>query len=289
VAKAMALLGAHLPTRGNLASALELGAQLGCQVVQLFVKSPMQWMAPPLTEAAVSAFLDARSRTKPQILVAHAAYLINLASPKREVLQLSRQALLEEARRCQRLGIAFLVVHAGAHLGSGERSGLQRLRDSLHWLLDHLDNSSTPVTLLLENTAGQGSCLGARLGQLATAIGDLPCELVGVCLDTCHLFAAGYELRTEEGVAALAKEIAETVEWQRVRLLHANDSLRPFGSRVDRHWHIGEGHIGMNGFRALLRHPHFSSLPIVLETPQAERKHAENLRRLRSLFATPQS
>ncbi len=285
----MVLLGAHLPTRGNLASALELGARLGCQVVQLFVKSPMQWTAPPLTEAAVSAFWDAHSHTKPQLLVAHAAYLINLASPKREVLALSRKALWEEAQRCQQLGVAFLVVHAGAHLGSGERVGLRRLRDSLHWLLDRLDNSSPPVALLLENTAGQGSCLGARLEQLATVISDLPCDLVGVCLDTCHLFAAGYELRTEESVAALAKEIAETVGWQRVRLLHANDSLRPFGSRVDRHWHIGEGHIGMDGFRALLRHPQFSSLPIVLETPQAERRHAENLRRLRSLLATPQS
>jgi len=285
----MALLGAHLPTRGNLASALELGARLGCQVVQLFVKSPIQWTAPPLTEAAVSAFWDSRSHTKPQLLVAHAAYLINLASPKREVLALSRKALWEEAQRCQQLGVAFLVVHAGAHLGSGERVGLRRLRDSLHWLLDRLDNSSPPVALLLENTAGQGSCLGARLEQLATVISDLPCDLVGVCLDTCHLFAAGYELRTEESVAALAKEIAETVGWQRVRLLHANDSLRPFGSRVDRHWHIGEGHIGMDGFRALLRHPQFSSLPIVLETPQAERRHAENLRRLRSLLATPQS
>jgi len=257
--------------------------------VQLFVKSPVQWTAPPLTEAAVSAFWDARSHTKPQLLVAHAAYLINLASPKREVLRLSRQALLEEARRCQRLGIAFLVVHAGAHLGSGERRGLQRLRDSLHWLLDHLDNSSPPVTLLLENTAGQGRRLGARREQLATVISDLPYELVGICLDTCHLFAAGYELRTAEGAAALAKEIAETVGWRRVRLLHANDSLRPFGSRVDRHWHIGEGHIGMVGFRALLRHPHFSSLPIVLETPQAERRHAENLQRLQSLITTPQS
>ena len=285
----MGLLGAHMPTRGNPAAALEAGAALGCQVVQLFVKSPMQWTAPPLSDAAVLAFREAHRRTALSCLVAHAAYLINLAAPDPEALRRSRLALLDEWHRCQLLQVPLLVVHAGAHLGSGEAKGVQRLRDSLNWLLDRTDGAVFPVTLLVENTAGQGTCIGYALEHLAAALDGLPVARVGVCLDTCHLFAAGRDFRTPDGVNALAQDIAAFVGWQRVRLIHANDARRPLGSRVDRHEHIGDGHIGAKGFQHLLTHPKFATVPVVIETPNAFHMHAHNLQRLRSLLVTPQS
>jgi deoxyribonuclease-4 len=209
---------------------------------------------------------------------------VNLASPRPDVLLQSRKSLLEEMQRCHLLGIPFLVVHAGAHLGIGERKGIQRMRESLHWLFDRLPSLPFPVTLLIENTAGQGTCLGYTLEQLAEIVEGLPKERVGVCLDTCHLFVAGYEIRTPKSVDELAKLIEGTVGWDRFKLLHANDSLQPLGSRIDRHWHIGKGQIGLEGFRALLSHPKFAQLPIVIETPGTEVQHLENLQRLRELL-----
>ncbi len=280
----MPLLGAHMPTKGDLVSALEAGRAIGCEVVQLFVKSPLQWTAPPLRDSVVTTFREESRRSGLALVAAHAGYLINLASPRPDVLLHSRRALLDEMQRCHLLGIPVLVVHAGAHLGIGEGKGLQRLRESLHWLFDHLSSLPFPVTLLLENAAGQGTCLGYSLEQLAEVLEGLPPERVGVCLDTCHLFSAGYELRTPESVEQLAQLVGTTVGWERVKLLHANDSLNPLGSRVDRHWHIGEGHIGLDGFRHLLHHPQFAPLPVIIETPDAERRHAENLQRLRTLL-----
>lgn len=279
----MPLLGAHMPTRGEPASALDAAHNLGCEVVQIFVKPPIQWIGTPLTDAAIIAFSNAQHRTNVRMVFAHAGYLVNLASARPDVLLQSRKAILDEMQRCHLLGIPYLVMHTGAHLGIGEKRGIQRLRESLHWLFDRLPLIH-PVTLLLENTAGQGTCLGYTLEQLAEIVEGLPPERVGICLDTCHLFVAGYELRTSESVDELAKSIESTVGWERVKLLHANDSLHPLGSRIDRHWHIGKGHIGLEGFRYLLSHPRFSQLPVVIETPEPELHHAENLNQLRMLL-----
>jgi deoxyribonuclease-4 len=280
----MPLLGAHLPTKGEIASALDAAQRLGCEVVQLFVKSPIQWAASPLSDAAIATFMTARERMGIRLVIAHAGYLVNLASPRPDVLLQSRKSLLGEMQRCHLLGIPFLVVHAGAHLGIGERRGIQRMKESLHWLFDRLPVLPFPVTLLIENTAGQGTCLGYTLEQMAEIVEDLPKEKVGVCLDTCHLFVAGYEIRTPESVEELAKTIEGTISWDRFKLLHANDSLHPLGSRIDRHWHIGKGQIGLEGFRSLLSHPRFAQLPVVIETPGTEVQHSENLQRLRELF-----
>jgi len=280
----MPLLGAHLPTKGEIASALDAAQRIGCDVVQLFVKPPIQWAASPLSDATIATFATARERTGIKLLIAHAGYLVNLASPRPDVLLQSRKSLLEEMQRCHLLGIPFLVVHAGAHLGIGERKGIQRMRESLHWLFDRLPSLPFPVTLLIENTAGQGTCLGYTLEQLAEIVEGLPKERVGVCLDTCHLFVAGYEIRTPESVDELARTIEGTIGWDRFKLLHANDSLHPLGSRIDRHWHIGKGQIGLEGFRTLLSHPKFAQLPIVIETPGTEVQHLENLQRLRELL-----
>lgn len=279
----MPLIGAHLPMKKEPASALDAAQKLGCDVVQLFVKPPLQWAAPPLSDANIVNFIGAKERTKVKFVVAHAGYLVNLASPKPDVLLMSRKALLDEMQRCHLLGIPLLVVHAGAHLGVGEKRGIRRLSESLHWLFDRLPALPFPVTLLVENTGGQGTCLGYTLEQLAESIEGLPREKVGVCLDTCHLFVAGYELRTPESVERLAELIDETVGWERIKLLHANDSLHSLGSRVDRHWHIGKGEIGIDGFRNLMSHPKFIQLPIVIETPDPDSHHAENLHQLRAL------
>lgn len=282
----MPLLGAHIPTKGDPASALNAARQLGCDIVQIFVKPPIQWMAAPITDATIMAFKNAQLQTKVKMVIAHASYLVNLASTRPDVLIQSRKAVLDEMQRCHLLGIPYLVVHTGAHLGIGEKRGIQRLRESLHWLFDRLPLIH-PVSLLLENTAGQGTCLGYTLEQLAEIVEGLPPEKVAICLDTCHLFVAGYELRTSESVDELARLIDGTVGWSRVKLLHANDSLHPLGSRVDRHWHIGKGHIGLEGFRHLLSHPKFSELPVVIETPEPELHHAENLQQLRMLLESP--
>lgn len=279
----MPLIGAHLPTKGDLVASLDAAKRLGCEIVQLFVKPPLQWSLSPLTDATVINFTNSRQKANIMV-VAHAGYLINLASPRPEVLLQSRRSLLGEMQQCHLLGIKYLVVHAGAHLGIGERRGIKRMQESLHWLFDRLPNLTFPVTLLIENTAGQGTCLGYTLEQLAEIIEELPSDKVGICLDTCHLFAAGYELRTRESVNELAKLVENTVGWERVKLLHANDSLHPLNSRVDRHWHIGKGQIGIEGFRQLLSHPKFSQLPIVIETPDPESHHAENLRQLKVLL-----
>jgi deoxyribonuclease-4 len=279
----MPLLGAHMATKGDPSSALNAARQLGCEIVQIFVKPPIQWTAAPITDTTIMAFKNAQLQTRMEMVIAHAGYLVNLASARPEVLIQSRKAILDEMQRCHLLGIPYLVMHTGAHLGIGEKRGIQRLRESLHWLFDRLPLIH-PVSLLLENTAGQGTCLGYTLEQLAETVEGLPTERVAICLDTCHLFVAGYELRTEEGVKELARLIETTVGWDRVKLLHANDSLHPLGSRVDQHWHIGKGHIGLEGFHRLLSHPKLSQLPIVIETPEPELHHAENLQQLRMLL-----
>jgi len=211
----MPLIGAHLPTKGDLVSALDAAQRLGCDIVQLFVKPPVQWAASPLTDAMIADFVSANRKANIMV-VAHAGYLINLASPRPDVLLQSRRSLLEEMQRCHLLSIKYLVVHAGAHLGIGEKRGIRRMRESLHWLFDRLPGLTFPVTLLIENTAGQGTCLGYTFEQLAEIIERLPSEKVGICLDTCHLFVAGYELRTRESVNELAKLVENTIGWDRV-------------------------------------------------------------------------
>lgn len=280
----MPLIGAHLPTKGELVAALDAAQRLGCEVIQLFIKPPIQWAVSPLSDASIIKFRDAKQRTNLALVIAHSGYLINLASPRPDVLLQSRKSLLDEMQRCHLLGINYLVVHAGAHLGFGERRGIRRMKESLHWLFDRLPNLSFPVTLLIENTAGQGTCLGYSLEQLAEIVEGLPPEKVGVCLDTCHLFVAGYELRTKESINELARQVEMLLGWEMVKLIHANDSLHPLGERIDQHWHIGKGHIGLEGFRCFFSHPKFSQLPVVIETPEPELHHAENLRQLRMLF-----
>jgi deoxyribonuclease-4 len=272
--------GAHMPTAGGLHNAIYSGRDVGCEVVQVFTKSPQQWKAREITDEDVEAFLRAQEETGTGCLAAHDTYLINPASADPELLQKSRDALADELVRSSRLRIPFVVMHQGALGGAEEADALRRLADSVKFALDR--GPSDGSVLLLETTAGQGQCLGHRFEQIAFILNDVgETDRLGICLDTCHLFAAGYDLRDAESYQRTMTELDELVGLHRVRLVHANDSKRELGSRVDRHANIGEGHLGLEAFRLLLTDPRLAHVPVVLETPKAGDMDPVNLAALR--------
>lgn len=278
-------LGAHVSTAGGVARAFERGAEIGCEALQIFVKSPNQWRGRAFSEDEPEAFRTGRAEAGGLPVVAHAAYLINLAAPDPTVLERSLAGLADELDRSDALGLDGLVVHPGAHLGEGVEAGIARIAESLDAVLaDRPDG--TPV--LLEITAGQGTVLGRTLEELA-AIRDASRhpDRLAFCLDTCHAFAAGYDLRTAEAVAEFVDRVAATIGIERVACVHLNDSTGELGSRRDRHANIGEGAIGAEGFRAWLAEPRLAALPSLLETPMGDDDggHARDLARLRELLA----
>ncbi len=274
-------LGAHRATTGGLHQALLSADAIGAQVVQVFTSSPMQWQPRPLDPAALALWHETRAEASVELAVAHDSYLINLAATDEAVHAKSRHAFAEELRRCQALGIPYLVTHPGAHTGAGEEAGLRLFAQTLRALYDAQPELET-ITLL-ETTAGQGSCLGYTFEQIADLLAqiDLP-ERLAVCLDTCHVFAAGYDVRTADGVAAMLDAFDRVIGLDRLRVIHLNDSKNPLGSRVDRHERIGRGTIGDACFAALLRDPRLADVPMLVETPGLEH-HEEELRHLRQL------
>lgn len=278
-------LGAHVSAAGGLPNAFERAADIGCDTLQLFVKGPSRWAAKPLTDEAVEEFRQARAVSGAAPLVAHAAYLINLAAVDPEILDKSRRALADELERCGRLGIDALVVHPGAHMGAGEELGVERISESLDAVLESL---SVPGTkLLLENTAGQGTVLGRRLEQLAAMReGTASPSSIGICLDTCHAFAGGYALHQEAGYRAFFDRVFELFAPDDLGCLHLNDSQRPFDSRRDRHANVGEGEIGIEAFERLVNDSRLEHVPMILETPLGDDKdgHRRDLGRLRSFL-----
>jgi deoxyribonuclease-4 len=282
----MAILGAHISTAGGAAKAFGRGAEIGCHSMQIFVKSPNQWRAKALADADVESFRAAHV-SAPQPIVAHAAYLINLASPKEEVLEKSKAALLDELQRCTALGVSGLVLHPGAHLGEGEDAGIDRIARSLDEVLAADGSLSTKV--LLENTAGQGSTLGSKFGQLQRIIELVDnSDMVGACLDSCHAFSAGYDLRSGAAYRDTMDEFASTVGLARLAVLHLNDSKHPLGSRKDRHENVGAGQIGLEFFARIIHDAALSELPMILETPLGDDGlgHKNDLEILRNLEAT---
>lgn len=272
-----------MPTAGGLGKAVRRGFDIGCTTVQVFTSSPQQWKAKEVTDAMVDDLGSTEAETGIRALVSHDSYLINLCAPDDELRAKSMAGLTGEIMRCARYGIPLVVSHMGAHVGQGEEVGLTRVAEATLAVLAETPDS---VTLLMETTAGQGSCLNWRFEQLATVL-DLcrrPARL-GVCVDTCHIFAAGYDIRTPEAYAATFAEFDRVVGIDRIRAIHANDSKHGLGSRKDRHEHIGKGEIGLEAFRCLVNDPRFENVPIVLETPDAETHHAENLAVLKSLIA----
>jgi deoxyribonuclease-4 len=279
-------LGAHVSVAGGLASAFGRAGELGCDAIQIFVKNANQWRARELAGEEVDAFREARAASAVGPLVAHASYLINLAATDPAILEKSLDALLDELVRCSRLGVDGLVLHPGAHLGAGEEAGIAQVAAALDAVLGHLPDVSTRV--LLENTAGQGSCLGWRLEQLAAMRGRVAePDRVGFCLDTCHAFAAGYAIHEETGFAEFLAEVEERLELDALGCLHLNDSVKPFGSRRDRHAHLGEGEIGLACFERLLTEPRLKAIPMILETEPGDgmEGHRRDLEILRGLVA----
>ena len=275
--------GAHMPTAGGVHKAVTGGAAIGCQSVQLFTASPRQWKAAPPDREAVHKFRRAVEATGVGPLIAHDSYLINLATQDPALLEKSRQAFLDEMRRAEALGLDFVVTHMGAHTGAGIKAGIRQLAASLNWLYEQIPTFRVQVAL--ETTAGQGTNLGGDFDHFPQifALVHEP-ERLRVCLDTCHAFVAGYDLRDPAAVHATLTEFDQKVGLDRLCAVHANDAVKGLGSRTDRHAAIGEGCIGPTGFAAFLSDPRLpDGLPIILETPDAETRHPQNLWQLQQL------
>lgn len=275
--------GAHMSIAGGLHKAFARGEEVGCQAMQIFSKNERQWQGKPLSDEDITLFKAEQARSGIGPLLVHDSYLINLASPKDDLWEKSIAAFADELERCQRLGVPYLVTHPGAHTGSGCDSGIERVTQALNRLFAAGIGGETIV--LLENTAGQGSCLGGRLEELVWILERVrhP-ERVGVCIDTCHLFAAGYDIRTPRGYTATFDRLIELLGSERIKAFHLNDSQGSLGSHLDRHAAIGEGQIGVEGFALLVNDPRFESLPMILETPkEPEGADIRNLTLLRTL------
>lgn len=276
-------IGAHTSIAGGLARALERGAALGCDVIQLFTSSGRQWRRRDLSADEVDAWQRTRVATGVMPAMAHASYLINLAATRRDLRERSRRALAAEYRRCGRLAIPYLVFHPGAHMGTGVDRGIARIAAALDRILGA--DPDNPTLLVIENTAGQGSAIGHRFGELGQLLArSRHPDRLGVCLDTCHAFAAGYDLRGDAGWDRTLSALLAEVGADRLRALHVNDSKAELGARVDRHEHLGRGHIGLPALRALVNDPRVRGLPMVIETPKpVDRADPVNLGILRAL------
>jgi deoxyribonuclease-4 len=279
--------GAHMSVSGGVALAFDRLAAVNGEALQIFTANQRQWQPKSPTPAEIDAFQARRGQAPGVQVASHDSYLINLASNNPEAVAKSVAAFAEELRRCAALGVEYLVAHPGSHLGEGVEAGLARFATNLDQAIRQSE-VGTAVMVLLENTAGQGTNLGASFAELATIIArsTFP-EQLGVCLDTCHAFAAGYDLRTPEAYAATMAEFDRVIGLSRLKFFHLNDAIKGLGSRIDRHTHIGQGEIGLAGFRNLVNDPRFANHPMVLETPKSDDLHEdrENLAVLRGLLA----
>ncbi len=284
------LIGTHVSARGGLHRAYERGERIGCTTIQVFTKNSNQWGGRPIADEDIQKYKTARGKATIAPVVAHAAYLINLSAVNPVVLRRSRNALEDELRRCETFALAGLIVHPGAHMGKGEQEGIRRVAESINAV--HEKAAGLRTLTILETTAGQGSSLGCRFEQLRAIIDRIEQkERMAVCIDTCHLFAAGYPIHTDAGWESTMREFDDTIGFSRLAVVHVNDSRRELGSRIDRHEHIGHGLIGKDGFRMLMNDPRFASLPKILETEKSEDMHedVENMAVLRSLVRDPLS
>jgi deoxyribonuclease-4 len=276
------LIGAHISTKGGLHTVFGRAAEINASALALFAKNSNQWKGKELTDSDVALFQELRT-VRP--IVTHASYLINLATTNAEFHRKSIAAMIDELDRAERLGAHGVVLHPGAHMGAGVDAGLEQIARSLDQIHAALPNHK--VVTLLETAAGQGSCLGCsfeELGRIIELVDDK--KRIGVCVDTCHIFAAGYEIRTRDGYERTIDELEKHVGIENVGVFHINDSKKPLGSRVDRHEHIGDGMIGRDAFGFLLNDPRFLRLPKLLETPKPVEHESDrkNLAVLRSLL-----
>ena len=281
----MLRLGVHVSVAGGIDRAVSRAQEKGCDAFQIFSSNPRGWLSSPISRLSAERFVSSLSQSGLFPAVDHMPYLPNLASARDEVYQKSVQALALELDRCRILGISYLVTHLGSHLGAGRESGMERIISALEAALERHNGRTV---LLLENSSGTRNSVGSSFQEIATIIDSLPQEKerIGVCLDTCHLHAAGYDLRSSQALESVLEQFRDCIKMEHLRLIHLNDCRGGLGAHLDRHEHIGLGQIGEEGFRAVLSHPALSGLPMILETPQDSRRddlgNLETARRLAS-------
>ena len=279
------LVGAHVSIAGGIHCAFERGLRAGCRTLQVFLKNSNQWEARALTDEDRRLYREAQRRSGIEPVLAHTSYLINLASPDGALYRKSLAAFIEELERANFLGIPAVILHPGAHRGAGEAAGVAAVSAALNYALDRVP---PPVAILLENTAGQGSSVGRSFEQLAAIFGAVTKpERIGFCLDTCHLFAAGYDISKQAGYRNTLRRFGRLIGCEKIRAFHMNDCRKPLGSRVDRHTHIGQGFIGLEAFGCLVNDRRFAAVPKIIETPKGKdlQNDLMNLSTLRSLAA----
>ncbi|MCK8823497.1 deoxyribonuclease IV [Fuchsiella alkaliacetigena] len=274
-------LGLHLSIAGGVDKAVDRAVELGADTLQIFAKSPRNWQGRQLKSAEIATFKTKLAEAEINPLIVHVNYLSNLATPKEELYRKSKAAISADLQRAELLGADYLVLHPGNHTGSGTEAGLARINQALEQLVAE---NETGVKLLLENVAGAGTELGVNFKELAAMVSGIPTAEIGLCLDTCHAFGAGYNLSTKEGIQRLLAEIDEDFALDRLEVVHINDSKGELGSNKDRHFHIGQGEIGYSGFKELLKLLPDSVKALILETPIDEAGDDElNLQTLQDL------
>lgn len=276
------LLGGHVSISGGVSLAPERAKTVNANCMQIFSKNQMQWKAKPLDLEEAEKFLENSKQFGIAETVIHDSYLINLASPDKALLKQSREAFLDEMVRAKHLGVRYLIFHPGSHMGSGEQVGLKRIAESMNWARAEFESGD--VQLIIEITAGAGRILGQSFDQLAKIIDQLDDQKnTGICFDTCHAYAAGYDVKSKKGYEKTFAMMNDVLGLDRLKAMHINDSKGPMGSHMDRHEEIGKGLIGLEGFRNFMNDDRWDNLPMVLETPKAEKGYKQELKLLRSL------
>ncbi len=270
------MVGAHMSIAGSFLNAVRAAERYNCTALQIFTKNQRQWKARPITESEAASFRQASTKAGLASVVAHATYLINLASPKADVFDKSLATFIEELKRSELLGASHLVFHPGSHLGTGEKAGLQKVADAMRTAIH--ETRDLKVKLTIEVTAGQGTNLGHRFEHIAFLIDAVGSQdRVAVCFDTCHAFAAGYHIRTPEAYEMTMKLFDEIIGLEWLQVFHLNDSRGELGSHLDRHIHLGYGRIGAEAFRLIMQDERFVNVPKIIETPKENDWDARNL------------
>ncbi len=267
------LLGAHVGIGGGFSNAVKSGEEIGADIIQIFTRNQMQWKAKPIDEKAAEQFRNDFASSSLKAVIAHGSYLTNLASPDRKGLKMSIDTVIDEIARCALLGVGVYIFHPGSHVGAGDEKGEKTEAESLKYILSKTEG--LPVRLALENMAGQGNVICHRLGTIAGILESVGSERLGVCLDTCHLFAAGYDIRSRKALSSTMNEFRRTIGIRKLFAIHLNDSKGELGSRLDRHENIGKGKIGIECFRELMHMKGLAKIPMALETPGGTRYRQE--------------
>ena len=277
-------VGMHVSISGSIDRAVDNALAIGCTAFQIFTRNPRGWAAKPLSSKDVTSYKEklAASKIDRFATVAHMPYLPNLSSPEEEPFAQSLKSLIDEIKRCSKLGVPFIVAHLGSHKGAGDKKGIEKLVKSF---TDAARDTSDDVMILLENTAGQKNSVGSDFEQLASILFELkPSKRFGICLDTCHAFAAGYDLRTDKAASLTLQKFDKAIGFEHLRILHLNDSKGEIGCNIDRHEHIGLGQIGEVGFSRIIRTANSKKIPIILETPIDEKRdNLGNMKKVREL------